>query len=217
MGQATSNSETLCDTVAHTQSTETESTVPAANLSDPRAVKSRQALRTALLSLLEHKPFEQVTIREIAAEAGVHYATFFRHHPTKEALLDDVAADQIDRLVAMTLPLLGAKDDLAAFLALANYVNDHRELWTTLLTGGAADTMRSEWLRVSKEVAVERAPKNGWLPVELLVSCSVSLIIETISWWLAQPPGACSPKHLAQYLESLVTMTATLPTRRKAL
>jgi AcrR family transcriptional regulator len=171
---------------------------------DPRAVKSGEALRAALLALLERKPLEQITIREITAEAGVHYATFFRHHPTKEALLDDVAADQIDRLVALTMPVLDAVDSHASFLALATYVNDHRDLWTTLLTGGAAGAMRAEWLRVSKEVAVERAPKNGWLPVELAVSCTVSLIVETISWWLAQPRGAYSARRMAQYLERLI-------------
>jgi AcrR family transcriptional regulator len=182
-------------------------------LADPRAVKSRQALGAALLNLLERKPFDQVTIREIAANAGVHYATFFRHHPTKESLLDEVAAEQIDRLGALTMPLLGASDDLAAFLALANYVNDHRALWTTLLAGGAAEAMRAQWLRVSTEVAMERAPKDGWLPIDLAVSCTVSLIVETILWWLAQAEGACSTRDLARYMESLVRAASTASAR----
>lgn len=197
--QALQTPSELCDTVAHTP----EEEAPSSAL-DPRAKKSGEALRAGLLTLLERKPLEQITVREIAAEAGVHYATFFRHHPTKEALLDDVAADQIDRLVALTMPVLDAMDSHASFLALATYVNDHRALWTTLLTGGAAGAMRAEWLRVSKEVAVERAPKDGWLPVELAVSCTVSLIVETISWWLAQAPGAYSIGQMAEYLERLI-------------
>ena len=167
MKQAMHTPEELCDTVAHTQSAPAESSARPANVADPRAdpraVKSRQALCTSLLNLLERKPFDQVTIREIAANAGVHYATFFRHHPTKESLLNDVAADEIERLVALTMPLLDGNDDLAAFLALASYVNEHRALWTTLLAGGAAEAMRAEWLRFSTQVALERAPKDGWL------------------------------------------------------
>jgi AcrR family transcriptional regulator len=162
-------------------------------------------LRNALLALLERKPLEQITVREIAAEAGVHYATFFRHHPTKEALLDDVAADQIDRLVELTVPILDSADAHAATLALCRYVQDHRTLWTALLTGGAAGAMRQELLRISRQIAVERAPKDGWLPVELAVNCSVSLIFETLAWWLAQPAEAFAIEQVALVLDRLLS------------
>jgi AcrR family transcriptional regulator len=198
----------LCDTVAHTPAPPPSSSLPSANLADPRAQKSGQALRAAMLSLLERKPLEQITIREIAAAAGVHYATFFRHHPTKESLLDDVAADQIDRLVALTLPVLDAVDWQASFLALATYVEEHRILWTILLTGGAAGAMRAELLRVSKEVAVGRAPRESWIPVELAVICTVSLIVEIVSWWLRQPPEALSVAQVAEMLHRLVLAPA---------
>ena len=60
---------------------------------DARQVRSRSALAAALLELLEERPFDQLTIREITARAGTGYATFFRHYPDKEALLHDVAAE----------------------------------------------------------------------------------------------------------------------------
>jgi AcrR family transcriptional regulator len=203
-GQARQNPEELCDTVAHTPAAPAASSLPSSNLADPRAVKSSQALRAALLTLLERKPLEQITVREIAAEAGVHYATFFRHHATKEALLDDVAADQIDRLVALTLPVIDAVDWRASFMALATYVEAHRELWTTLLTGGAAGAMRAELLRVSQEVAAERAPRPSWIPVELATICTVSLIVEIVSWWLRQPEQVVSVAQVAEILYRLV-------------
>lgn len=168
-------------------------------------MKSDQALRNAMLALLERKPLEQITVRDIAAEAGVHYATFFRHHPTKEALLDHVAADQIDRLVALTLPVLDRADSAAATLALCEYVQDHRTLWTALLTGGAAGTMRAELLRISRELAVDRTPEDAWLPVDLAVNCSVTLIFETLAWWLAQPPEAVAIADVARILDRLLS------------
>jgi AcrR family transcriptional regulator len=194
----------LCDTVAHTPSPAVPSSAGLANMADPRAQKSGQALRAALLGLLERKPFEQITVREIASEAGVHYATFFRHHPTKEALLDAVAADQIDSLVGLTLPVLDAVDWQASFLALAEYVEAHRDLWTILLTGGAAGAMRAELLRVSQEVANERAPRDIGIPVELSTICTVSLIVEIVSWWLRQPPGCVSVPEVAALLYRIV-------------
>lgn len=202
--QVQQNPEELCDTVAHTTPAAESSSPAAAVVLDPRAAKSGQALRAALLALLERKPLEQITIREIAAKAGVHYATFFRHHPTKEALLDDVAADQIDRLVDLTLPVLDAVDWQASFLALANYVAAHRELWTVLLTGGAAGAMRAELLRVSQQVAIERAPRESPVPVELATICTVTLIVEIVSWWLRQPVEAVSVAQVAKILNRLV-------------
>jgi AcrR family transcriptional regulator len=161
-------------------------------------------MQAALLALIDRKPLEQITIREIAAEAGVHYATFFRHHPTKDALLDQVAAQQIDRLVALTVPVLDSVDSYAAVLALCRYVDQHRTLWAALLRGGAAAAMREELLRISRDIAAERAPHESWLPLQLGVNCSVSLIFEVLAWWLAPPNGGVAIEHVAEMLDRLL-------------
>jgi AcrR family transcriptional regulator len=158
----------------------------------------------ALLTLIERKPLEYITVREIAAEAGVHYATFFRHHGTKEALLNDVAAEQIGRLVSLTVPVLDRVDRHTAVVALCRYVNEHRTLWAALLRGGAAGTMRDELLRLSRNIAVDRAPSESWLPLELAVTCSVSLIFETLAWWLAPAHGAVGVEQVADVLDRLL-------------
>ncbi|WP_242008010.1 TetR/AcrR family transcriptional regulator [Sphingomonas ginsenosidivorax] len=158
-----------------------------------------------MLRLLEVKSFDQITIRHLVAEAGVHYATFFRHHPTKEALLDHVAAGQIQRLVELAVPVEQQVDLHAGFLTLCEYVDAHRTLWTALLTGGAAGAMRAELLRVSSEIAVTRSTPDLWLPVELGVACTVNLIVETIVWWLKQDAGTTSPSEVAAILTRLTT------------
>jgi AcrR family transcriptional regulator len=170
---------------------------------DARAVRSGTALREALLRLLERTTFEQLTVRDICAEAGVHYATFFRHYGGKEALLDDVAADQIARLVALTVPIKESGDDRGSILALCLYVEDHRTLWSVLLNGGAGETMRAEWLRVTRKVTGP-APTNSWLPAELGTICTTSLIVETISWWLRQDRGNWLPDAVAEIIHRLV-------------
>lgn len=158
-----------------------------------------------MLALLERKPFDQITIRDICAEAGVHYATFFRHHPSKEALLDDIAKDQIQKLNQLTLAIRGAEDYQAGFRALCAYVEDHRALWSTLLNGGAGAAMREEWVRQSRLVAASEAPVTSWLPVELGTICAASLIAETLAWWLAQPPSAYSVDDVAQIMLRILT------------
>ena len=87
------------------------------SLNDARIIRTRAALQSALLALIERKPLE-ITIREIAPESGVHYATFFRHHGTKEELLNAIAAEEIQCLVDMTLPVVFSRDRHAVHLAL---------------------------------------------------------------------------------------------------
>ncbi len=151
---------------------------------DARAVRTRESLRQALLRLLDLKPLEQVTIRDLCEVADVGYTTFFRHHPTKESLLDDVAAEQIGRLVGLALPVADASDNRAASIALCTYVDEHRKLWSTLLTGGAAGAMRDEFLRLSRQIAATRAQPGAWPPPEIATILVVSSTIELLSWWL---------------------------------
>src|SRR5262249_17587531 len=61
-----------------------------------------------------------------------------------------------------------------------------RELWSTLLTGGAAGVLREEFLRHAAEVAVSRADPDSEIPAALAVTLNVSSTIEVLTWWLRQ-------------------------------
>ena len=175
---------------------------------DARKLRSREAIYSAFLGLLEQKTLEQISIREIAAAAGVGHATFYRHYPSKEALLNHLAADEIRRLVNLTLPVMDAADSAAACVTLCDHINNHRTLWTTLLTGGAAATLKEELLRISREVAATHArPADGWMPLELKVILSVSSMVETLSWWLRQE-RPLPVTEIAAYIDRIISAHA---------
>lgn len=52
-----------------------------------RRQSTHEALRQAALKSFAHKGFANVTVTELARAAGVTERTFFRHFPTKEAVL----------------------------------------------------------------------------------------------------------------------------------
>jgi AcrR family transcriptional regulator len=163
------------------------------------------------LSLLQRKPFEKISVRDICAQAGVHYATFFRHHQTKAALLDYIARDQIKQLNRLTLAIREADSYEAGFNALCAYVAEHRALWSTLLNGGAGSAMREEWLRQSQRVAAAEDSINRWLPRELGTICAATLIAETLAWWVRQPAQAYSSEAVARILHRLLSAAILAP------
>jgi AcrR family transcriptional regulator len=157
-----------------------------ATTNDPRVVQTRDTLRQALLALLDKKPLEAITIREIAATAGIGYTTFFRHHTSKEDLLNDIATAEIVKLFELTLPALGDTDTRAGAMALCSYVAEHRALWSRLLTGGAAGKLRDEFIRLTREFAAAHGSDHDWLPPEVGVIFGASATIELLTWWLQQ-------------------------------
>lgn len=168
----------------------------ASSRKDPRQRKTDAALEGALLTLLGQKTLDQITVLEICAAAGIHKTTFFRRHASKDALLDHIAADQIESLVRLTIPV---GDNFEGFRALCDYVEKHRSLWKALLTGGAGGAMREELLRVSRELAMANGGPS-WLPLDLVTTWTVTIIVETLAWWLSQSPTAFSIDEVAKIL-----------------
>jgi len=170
---------------------------------DARVHQTRAAIRKAFLQLLDQKPLEQITIREITAAASIGYTTFFRHHPSKEELLNEIAAAEIKQLIEMALPVLGPINSREATLAMCSYVAEHRVLWSTLLTGGAANVLREEFIRLSLQVAASWKSKNDWLPAEVGVILVTSGTIELLAWWLKQK-DPIPVEHLATIFDRTV-------------
>ena len=150
-----------------------------------RVRRSKSALRDALQALLQRMPLERISIRDIASSAGVGYTTFFRHYPTKESLLSDLAEDEIERLLALTTPMFDPDNTEVAALAFCEYIEESRELWGALLAG-ALGTIREALIRGSQTMIANYRRPVSWLPAELGTAIVVSSIIEILVWWLRQ-------------------------------
>lgn len=181
-------------------------TVPGQKI-DARMVRTQQALRIGFLTAIETKSLEEVSIRDIVAEAGIGYATYFRHYSSKADLLQAVVADEIRELVDLTLPPIDQRDTLASSLAMFRYVEEHRALWSALLTGGAAGTIREELAKEARRRVPPDTPADTTLPTELGVVVGVAGTIETIAWWLRQDPPV-SIERIAELHDRLILRPA---------
>lgn len=60
---------------------------PITDSSDRRIVRTRRMLKEALISLMEEKDFEDITVQHIAERANINRATFYAHFEDIYALL----------------------------------------------------------------------------------------------------------------------------------
>src|SRR3979490_3572188 len=74
------------------------------NRHELRRRSTHEALRQAALKCFADKGFANVTVTELAREAGVTERTFFRHFPTKEAVLFQDYETQLEWLAGALAP-----------------------------------------------------------------------------------------------------------------
>ena len=152
---------------------------------DARVVRTRDALRQAMIDLAAERPLDEITVRAIAARAGIGYATFFRHYPDKEALLTDVAGRLTQEFLGRVRPLLEQKDRRGAARSLCDFVLEHLALYRSLIAGGSGETVRAGMLRQTLETVgrSRRAATHDPLD-DLLLFHLTSSILNLLAWWL---------------------------------
>ena len=67
---------------------------------DPRVTRTRKLILGAFVDLLTEKPFQAVTVQDIAERATVNRATFYAHFDDKYALLDYLVRERFREAMA---------------------------------------------------------------------------------------------------------------------
>ncbi len=172
-------------------------------------MRTRAALRAALVELLSEQAFEALTVREIAARAGVGYATFFRRYRDKEELLFEVADHLNGEILAVLLPSLERRDTAATARTLCAFVRERQAVCRAVLAGGAQDLVRGEAVRRAlARVAALRPEGPVSVEDELAMFHSVSAVLTLLSWWL-RTHAEVSAEAMAQAIDRLVLSPVT--------
>lgn len=170
---------------------------------ETRKARTREAIRGALLALLAEKPFDQIQILDLTNRAKVGYATFFRHYAGPVDVLDEVASEEIRELFELTIPTFQRSESAAGLQRVCVHVFERRTLWHTLLTGGAADRVRGEFVRQAREWGQHGGDgKPTSVPVALGTVCVAAMTIDALAWWLNEGRNY-SPEEMGQFIDRL--------------
>ena len=114
---------------------------------DRRIVKSKKALRSALIFLMETKGFEAITVNDLCSAADLNRCTFYNHFSDKEdllATLEDEVMDDISRIqsemgtlaVRDVMAYCVAKKPLPFLMTLFDYLREQGDFFHAVLGPG---------------------------------------------------------------------------------
>lgn len=108
---------------------------------DIRVVRTRKALREALIDLLQDAPYELVQVTEIAQKALINRVTFYNHYASKDELMEEILDLALDNYSALTQQFNPASDSYDAPAKVEKYIRinfehyeKHAKLYRILLS-----------------------------------------------------------------------------------
>lgn len=104
---------------------------------DPRAERTRMALKQALMQLLQRSDWGEITIVGICNRAGIARSSFYEHFATKSELLDEIFTDNMSRIPSS--PRQG--DPLGTLSWLVEHVAEAPHFFTHAMAGGRDDAL----------------------------------------------------------------------------
>ncbi|WP_263415525.1 TetR/AcrR family transcriptional regulator [Terriglobus albidus] len=170
---------------------------------DPRIRRTRQMLQGALVNLLTRKHFNDISISDIAAQAGVNRATFYLHYTDKHALLQAMTESRFRELLDRRGVVFSCE---GVFRSLALGVCDFLSQ-----TGGCPEQLASMPLETSIIPVVEGMILHGFQEHPVPPETPTTLIAATVAWaifgaakqWI-QTPNRPPAEEVAATIETLV-------------
>ncbi|MEK6721850.1 MAG: TetR/AcrR family transcriptional regulator [Chloroflexota bacterium] len=176
---------------------------------DRRVIRTRRALREALIGLILEKGYDAVTVGDIVDRADVGRSTFYAHFVDKDALLLGGFS---------ALPTLWAEESRGSdadggtipftfSLKMFRHADDQRRLFRALVGQRSGVLVQRQLDRVLSDLVradLERFHAVGDdRALEVAVRFVVSAYVGLLGWWLEHPTPA-TPEEIDRAFRALV-------------
>ncbi|HPE95534.1 MAG TPA: TetR-like C-terminal domain-containing protein [Bacillota bacterium] len=133
-------------------------------MENQRVRLSKSLLKNALISLLEEKAIEKVTVYEICTVSQINRTTFYKYYGSQYDLLNDIEGDLFSELEELLG--IGDPDDVNNLSTVLDYLRQERKKCKVLINS-VPDTSFSEKLfslKTIQSILITRTPKqyNEW-------------------------------------------------------
>src|SRR5213080_4444421 len=79
-------------------------------LREEKKAEQRRAILDTAIALFRERGYEQTRVQDIIQRSRISEATFFNYFPKKDALIFEIAIDQLDSTIAAATELLNRND-----------------------------------------------------------------------------------------------------------
>jgi AcrR family transcriptional regulator len=173
---------------------------------DKRVERTRQALFGAFFEVVLSRPYDEITVDEIIARAGVGRSTFYEHFKGK----DHILAESVRRPFAVLADAMRARDNTPDIIALLDHLWENRAVAPTLFKGSAHKVLVEALVELIEERFKQDrvgSPNPLLVPPSLAAAQIAESLLALITPWVLGEVE-CSKPTLAQALRR--TATATL-------
>jgi AcrR family transcriptional regulator len=153
---------------------------------DRRVVRTRTALREALISLILERGWDAVGIQDICERAGIGRSTFYTHFADKEELLV-IGFDDLRRMLRQSSQASAGSGNVLRFTrGLLEHAHDNRRLFRALVGKRSSQTVQKRFLQLiielTKEELAEQVADDSQR--ELTVQFLAGALFRLVIWWL---------------------------------
>lgn len=153
---------------------------------DKRVTKTRRSLVYAMLSLLEKRSFQRITVNDICEEALVGRSTFYAHFEDKFALLRACLEELGARLRARG----ECADPIArlgqAFAAIRENSAIFKHIFDASANQELRDLFQTHFVSLFTSIFEKHAAIDPAMPSELYAVYSATGLTGTILWWIGR-------------------------------
>ncbi|GAP21390.1 TetR/AcrR family transcriptional regulator [Leptolinea tardivitalis] len=183
---------------------------------DRRIVRTRDAIREALIDLMEEKGFEAISIKDITDRANINRGTFYLHYHDKFDLLDQTETEIIEDMKQILIreDSLGLEEYMISdrphpiIIALFEYIQARSRMMHAILGLKANPNFQG---RLKKAIesnlyfigfAHHKSENDLLVPGEYLISYVAAAHMGVVQAWLN---NGCreTPREMAQILSRL--------------
>lgn len=179
------------------------STAPA---DDRRSVRTRDALREALLVLILERGWDAIAVQDLCERANIGRSTFYTHYPNKDALLVG-SLDEL-RAVLRQSAKAGRRDgpsgDFGFALGLIEHAHEQRRLFRALVGRRSGYVVQQRFKEMVIKLVGEELPASDapGLPRAAVQRWIAGAFVELLGWWVEQR-SLLPPAELAAMFEAL--------------
>ena len=98
-----------------------------------RTEMTKLLFRTALIELMQEKPFHKITIKEICEQADLNRTTFYLHYTDQTQLLGDIVSKLESDTTEHFSSITGTGDDIDLLSKHLEYIRDNAKIYRTLI------------------------------------------------------------------------------------